>query len=404
MRFRRTLAEPEEPIELNLIPLIDIIMFLLIFFVSTTSFIEDPGITVDKPQAASAKQLEKTSIIFAAPFDRKKATIIGSETAIAEGVMNDGTRFAAYFDVASDGTLVYVPGTSFAEESRLAYVGPDRSTTPLNDDRMSFCEPVFSPDGRKMAALVKGKLYRALVYDLERRTREFLVTGGDTLSLAISPDGTTLASTVNREDGYGIDLVSLVDGRRLGRIVPSGPDYQTDLSWSADARLIAFSMAPREGVPNDVWLVEARVGAPPPRALVSTPGADTKPAISPDGRWVAYASDVSGRTEVYLVSSPGGQSTRQITYGGGSRPAWSPDGKALYYIAGTGLMSVTIAPGGTAAGQPNVVYDKPFGQSDPIAREYTIAVDGRPLIVEPSERRPTVSHMQVVTNWYRLLP
>jgi biopolymer transport protein ExbD len=65
MRFRRTLAESEEPIELNLIPLIDIIMFLLIFFVSTTSFIEEPGVKVDKPQAASARQLEKNSIIFA---------------------------------------------------------------------------------------------------------------------------------------------------------------------------------------------------------------------------------------------------------------------------------------------------------------------------------------------------
>ena len=73
MRFRRTLAEPEEPIELNLIPLIDIIMFLLIFFISTTSFIEEPGVQVDKPQAASARQTEKNSIIFAITPDGKIA-------------------------------------------------------------------------------------------------------------------------------------------------------------------------------------------------------------------------------------------------------------------------------------------------------------------------------------------
>jgi len=73
MRFRRTLAEPEEPIELNLIPLIDIIMFLLIFFISTTSFIEEPGIKVDKPQAASARQTEKNSILFAITPDSKVA-------------------------------------------------------------------------------------------------------------------------------------------------------------------------------------------------------------------------------------------------------------------------------------------------------------------------------------------
>jgi biopolymer transport protein ExbD len=69
MRLRRTLAEPEEPIELNLIPLIDVIMFLLIFFISTTSFMDQPGITVDKPQAVGASQGENESIILTVKSD-----------------------------------------------------------------------------------------------------------------------------------------------------------------------------------------------------------------------------------------------------------------------------------------------------------------------------------------------
>lgn len=73
MRFRREMSEPDEPIELNLIPLIDVIMFLLIFFISTTSFIEEPGVKVDKPKAASAKDLAKNSIIFAITADGKVA-------------------------------------------------------------------------------------------------------------------------------------------------------------------------------------------------------------------------------------------------------------------------------------------------------------------------------------------
>ena len=162
-------------------------------------------------------------------------------------------------------------------------------------------------------------------------------------------------------------------------------------------------MSPREGTPNDIWLVEPLAGAQP-RALVSSPGADTKPAISPDGHWIAYQSDVSGRAEVYLVRYPDGQTTRQVTFGGGLNPAWSPNGKTLYYVAPQGLVSVSIASGGTVTDKPTVVYIKPFGQSDPIARDYAIAPDGRPLIVEPSERRPTVSHLRVITNWYRLLP
>ena len=73
MRFRRTLEEPEEPIELNLIPLIDVIMFLLIFFISTTSFIEMPGVDVDKPRTLTARQMEKNTIIFAITSDGKIA-------------------------------------------------------------------------------------------------------------------------------------------------------------------------------------------------------------------------------------------------------------------------------------------------------------------------------------------
>jgi dipeptidyl aminopeptidase/acylaminoacyl peptidase len=137
--------------------------------------------------------------------------------------------------------------------------------------------------------------------------------------------------------------------------------------------------------------------------LVATAGTDTKPSFSPDGRWIAYASDVSGRSEIYLVACPGGDVTRQITSGGGATPAWAPDGKTLYFVAPQGLVSVTISEGGAVTGRPKVVYDKPFGQSDPIARDYTIAPDGRTLIVEPSERRPTVSHLNVITNWHRLM-
>ena len=73
MNFRRTLEEPEETIELNLIPLIDVIMFLLIFFISTTSFIELPGVEVDEPRAVTAREMAKNSIIFAVTSDGKIA-------------------------------------------------------------------------------------------------------------------------------------------------------------------------------------------------------------------------------------------------------------------------------------------------------------------------------------------
>jgi eukaryotic-like serine/threonine-protein kinase len=346
---------------------------------------------------------ERASIIFAAPFDAATATVTGPEQAIADGVMNDGTRFSAYFDVADDGTLAYIPGRSFEEESRLSYINADGTTSVFNDDRLSFTEPRFSMDGKKLSVATKGKLYQVRVYDLERQTSQAVLTGGDTVAHVFSPDGNTLACTINRDGGYGIYLVSLIDGT-MRRVTPPGADYQSDIDWSHDGKYITFAMSPTEGAPRDVWLVDAAATDAKPRAVIATAGADVQAGISPDGRWVCYASDVSGRQEVYLAAFPAGDRIRQLSAnGGGEQPVWAPDGKSLFYIAPQGLVSIGISPDGVVAARPTVVYDKPFGQSDPIARDYTVASDGRPFIVEPSERRPGVNHLCVVTNWYQLL-
>jgi biopolymer transport protein ExbD len=93
MRNRRTLAEHDEPIELNLIPLIDVIMFLLIFFISTTAFVEMPGVQVDTPQAASGSDLDKNSIIFAVTSDGKVA--YGKKEVGVDGVRSLVKRLCA---------------------------------------------------------------------------------------------------------------------------------------------------------------------------------------------------------------------------------------------------------------------------------------------------------------------
>jgi hypothetical protein len=162
-------------------------------------------------------------------------------------------------------------------------------------------------------------------------------------------------------------------------------------------------MSPTEGAPRDIWRVEVDAADKTAKPVIATAGADVQGGISPDGKWIAYASDVSGRQEIYVAAFPAGDHVRPISTGGGEQPMWSPDGKRLHYIAPQGLVAVGISEDGAITGRPSVIYDKPFGQSDPIARDYTIASDGRPLIVEPSERRPGVTHLCVVTNWYQLL-
>lgn len=343
---------------------------------------------------------ERASMIFAAPFDRATGRITGPEMTIVEGVLCDITRWSAYFDVADDGTLIYFPGNVFTEENRLAYLNPDGTTTPFNDDRLSFCEPDMAYDGSFLAVVQKGKLYRILMYDLKTMTRTYLVTGGDTVGMAMSPDSRTIAVTVNREGGYGIDLIP-VSGGPPKRIIEPDSDYPSDLDWSRDGRFLTFTRSPSEGVARDMWLHTFETGEL--RSLVSSPGSDSEGTISPDSRMLAYASDVSGRWEIYLIDLPNGDRRRQVSFEGGQWPTWSPDGRTLYYISNRGLLSVAISEDGNVAGLPTVVYDKPFGQSDPIAKDYTITPDNRVLLIEPSERRRAVTHLNVITNWYQLL-
>jgi hypothetical protein len=136
---------------------------------------------------------ERANTIYAAPFDVEKVSVTGSEVAVVDGVMTDRNLFCAVYDVADDGTLVYIPGAQYQELSRLVWLDPNGTTTPFNDDALPFAEPNFSADGNRLLVTLKDDQYKAYVYDLKRNTFERAITEGDTAASAISPDGTKVA-------------------------------------------------------------------------------------------------------------------------------------------------------------------------------------------------------------------
>lgn len=131
------------------------------------------------------------------------------------------------------------------------------------------------------------------------------------------------------------------------------------------------------------------------------------PALSRDGRWLAYASDETGRTEVYVQPYPGLGARTQISAEGGREPAWSPDGRELFYTVrtnGPGLkmmaVSVVTQPA-FAAGAPRLLFEGGFGAALPV-RDYDISPDGRRfLMVRLDEQRPVAqsTDMVLVQNW-----
>ena len=348
---------------------------------------------------------ERAGTLYAAPFYTAKQILAGHEVPVTDGVMVDRVSGHAYYDVADDGTLAYVPGPAFAEESRLAWVNSsdfDGPTEPLDDDVAAYAEPHFTADGRRLSVLVKGEVNRPYVYDLQRRVLQRVMVQGNCAAAAISPDGRKLAYSTNKGGGYTLWLKDLGDGtdEQLTDLRDGSPG---SIHWSPDGNAIAFDLTPVGGTRRDVFVRE--IAGKSAVSFAASPDADeTTPRFSPNGNWLAFVSNESGSREVYIKSFPDGKVVRPVSIGGGGEwPQWTSDGRKLYYRGKGGLFLAPIAPNWADGSRPAIVRRTPFGQADADLADYAVAPDGRLLVVEPSGRGPAVSQVTVVLNWPQLL-
>jgi hypothetical protein len=136
-------------------------------------------------------------------------------------------------------------------------------------------------------------------------------------------------------------------------------------------------------------------------AFLATEFAETIPRISPDGRFLAYISDQSGRQEIYVQSFPQGGGKWQVSANGGIQPLWSKDGKELFYVQGDTLMAapVTTSTEGFATGAARRLFSHD-GLAQGYATEYDVSADGRFVMVATPEGEDAAPAIRVVQNWY----
>jgi len=136
-------------------------------------------------------------------------------------------------------------------------------------------------------------------------------------------------------------------------------------------------------------------GAPQP--VVNDPNAtEREPSLSPDGRWLAFTSDASGRDEVYVTSFPDAQRRRQVSTAGGGTPRWRGDGRELFYLAGDTLMALSITSEATlSAGAPVALF-----RTDRLSAGFDVTPDGKRFVVVRSEEDRTAQTVTVVQNWF----
>jgi Tol biopolymer transport system component/DNA-binding winged helix-turn-helix (wHTH) protein len=358
--------------------------------------------------ARAARYLPSGHLVFArgdalvvVAFDPGTLRITGREVKVLDGVAVPAAQATALFDLSEDGTLAYFSGSVFSWRTDLVWTSAGRREA-LKAPHAFYLDPAVSPDGRHVAvAAIRGRQNGVWVGDLARGTwtrltAEATNAGGAVWRRDIA--GEILLYLV-RPSRRVADLFSLpADGSGPPRLVYQSRYHKFATSSSAQG-LVAF-VEVRPDTKADVWLMEfgPRVEV---RPFLQTPFWESSPALSPDGRWLAYECDESGRSEVYVrpVAAVGGKT--QVSIDGGDRPRWSPDGRGVVFRRGSQMMKADVAAGSSfAAGKPRVLVEGTFESGGFVVPNYDVSPDGRRLLmIEPPRDSELPNRIVVVENW-----
>ncbi len=357
--------------------------------------------------------------LLAVPFDPQRLTITGTAVPVVEDVLQSSVSGAAQYSFSATGSLVYVLGGDQSAQSKLVWVSRSGAEQPLAAPAHAYVFPRLSPDGRRVAVGIAEQESQTWLYDLSRETLTRFTFEGNYNPVSVwTPDGKRIAFESNREGPPNV-FWQLADGSGgLERLTTS--DYvHAPMSWSPDGQLLAYiEVNPTTGY--DIWML--RVGDPstgsghaPSAAsgqvrkaqpFLRTRFNETEPCFSPDGRWLAYISDESGRYEVYVQPYPGPGGKWQISTEGGIDPVWNPNGRELFYRSGDKMMAVDIATQPSfAAGKPRMLFEGRYEPPPVPVANYDVSRDGqRFLMLKPSESAQAApTQINVVLNWFEEL-
>jgi Tol biopolymer transport system component len=306
---------------------------------------------------------------------------------------------AAQYGLSASGTLVYVPGGLQGTATRLAWVDREGKEQPIAAPAHSYSFPRLSPDGRRIAVAIAETASDVWIYDMERDALSRATFGGTTNANPVwSPDGRRFAFNSNRA-GPALNLFwQSADGSGAAERLTTSQFVHAASSWSPDGQTIAF-MEVNSETGQDIWTLG--LGDRKARPFLKTQATETAPRFSPDGHWMAYTSDESGRWEVYVQPYPGPGGKWQISTEGGTEPVWNPTGRELFYRSGNRMMAVpvTLQPG-FSAGKPVVLFEGPWLPSPLTFSNYDVSRDGqRFLILKPADQDEGARQIVVVQNW-----
>jgi eukaryotic-like serine/threonine-protein kinase len=346
----------------------------------------------------------RAGALYAVRFDVARLAVTGAPVKVADDVTTHPESGGVQVAISRTGTLVYAAGGSRTGERPLLWVDRSGAARPVADRQASFFWPRISRDGRRIAVTIDAALSKIWVLDVERGTftRASSLTG-DQDRVVWMPDGVHLTFA---GDPAGTGAVHLFaggsDGTGSATRLTDGPESCAPLSWSADSRrLLCRRIGALTGLDVSVYSADDRTLTP----FLHGSSNEQSATFSPDGRWVAYSSDESGRTEVYVRPFPGPGPRSHVSTEGGTAPVWSRDGRELFFAKGDTLFVAAVRPGATfMSGPVRRLFSGPYSFAEAAAEvNYDVAPDGQRFVVPRSRVDVAPRQLELVLNWFEEL-
>ena len=339
--------------------------------------------------------------IRAVPFDLERLAISGTAVPVIDSVAMNPSDGAAAFDVSDNGTLAYLPVGSYVTELDLVLVdrkGRETKALPATD---RYQHPRLSPDGSRIAVDIRSanSLGDVWVFQVGRPSGTRLTSeSGRDWAAEWTPDGRELIYISERP--Y-FDLYRRVaDASRPAEpLLTGGNDHYTG-TVSQDGSFITYGLSVTGG--SQLWTVPLH-GDPKPVRYLANGFNLSHPTLSPDGRWMAYDSDESGRVEVYVQSFPDpGVQRWKVSLGSGSEPLWTKGGRELVYRNGDSVVAVSMDLANNRSGQPVVLFGGPYPDSPGWTRprSYDVSKDGERFLLLKRAHQTERPRVNVVVNWF----
>jgi serine/threonine-protein kinase len=289
----------------------------------------------------------------------------------------------------------------------LAWVDRKGRVEPLEAPPRAYTKPRLSPDGRYISVSTQRDIRDVWRYDVARGALNPITADKQSGYSLFSPDGKRVVFRSGAAGGEDNLYWKATDGTGDAQRLTTSTRSQTPSSWSPDGSTIAFvEEGPSSGFFQfDIWGLSTRDRTA--RPIVQTPANEMSAEFSPDGRWLAYVSNESGRNEVYVQPFPGPGERRLVSNNGGEQPAWSPEGRELFYVqrdAGAPprllAVRVTAAPAFEAS-VPQTLFEHP-DLAIAWGRSYDVSRDGQRFLIALTKDRSTdraPAQMIFVQNW-----